>query len=99
MKTILLSFVLATFSFSAIAADGLALTWKNKYGKWFACGPVQCTWTANETESEALEYVINDNRQSLYNTYQKYGRCNVYKVSNLESYDFSVKKVKKLAKC
>ncbi|WP_176287957.1 ankyrin repeat domain-containing protein [Vibrio sp. JPW-9-11-11] len=79
--------------------DGLALTWQNEYGKWFACGPVQCTAASNNSESAALDFVTNDDSHSLYATGQKLGRCKIYKVSNIESYDSSAEEVKRKSKC
>lgn len=79
--------------------DGLALTWQNEHGKWFACGPVQCTAASNNSESAALDYVTNDDSHSLYDTGQKLGRCKIYKVSNIEVYDSPADEVKSKSKC
>lgn len=87
------------FAFNVFAGESLALTWKNKYGKWFACGPVQCTGLAKDSESEALKYVYLDNKHDIYNTHQTYGRCKVYKVTNVDSYESSAEVVQRLSSC
>ena len=98
--TLTIGFILAIVISPYLHAEqGLALTWKNKYGKWFACGPVQCTWSSNETEEKALSYVVNERKHSIQRTYQKYGKCNVYLLDNVESYEFDSEKVKRLSKC
>ena len=40
--------------------ENALFAWKSKHGKWFACGPIQCTWTAADTEDQAMNYVYND---------------------------------------
>lgn len=38
--------------------NAYAVTWQNSGGFWFAVGPVQSLWAGEETEEEALSYVI-----------------------------------------
>jgi hypothetical protein len=96
------SFLVPIFSFfvtDLVRADvGLVLTWQNKAGYWFACGPVQCLQMGEASEEKALDYVLVEGRHSY--TYQdKYGRCNRYSVSGVNATDFSWAKVERLAKC
>jgi len=86
-----------------VKRSGEVLTWKNKAGYWFACGPVQCTSAGNKTEKEALGFVVSDSRHKYYfhsgNAHTGPGICNTYIVKGLESFDNSKEKVTRLAKC
>ena len=78
---------------------GLVLTWKNKSGMWFACGPVQCIQVGEKTESKAMGYVYNERRHSI-GRQRKEGRCNKYEVlEGQEKYDLSASRVLSRAKC
>jgi hypothetical protein len=79
--------------------EGLILTWKNEYGKWFACGPTQCTWGAWDSEEKVLSLVTSDDHKYTQSINDR-GRCSVYIVkSGMRSYDNSPSRVKNLAKC
>lgn len=81
---------------------GLALSWQNEAGYWFACGPVQCTQAGSETEKQALDYVINEKRHEYWYLIQAekpVGVCHEYTIKGMEAYDFSEEKVRRLAKC
>ena len=58
----------------------VVLTWHNKAGKWFACGPVQCIQVAEDTEQQALNYVIGKRRHSIVGSSRYYG-CRQYRVA------------------
>ncbi|WP_287605071.1 hypothetical protein [Thiothrix sp.] len=98
-KTIAAISLLALLPLSVSYADsGLVLTWKNKAGYWFACGPVQCLATGYDSEREAINLVHNDRRHDL-RAIHDYRDCGRYVVSEIESYDFSSEKVERLSKC
>ena len=93
----LLTFLIAfLFALTAQAGEGIALTWKTKNGGWRACGPVQCLQTGYKTENEALSKVVGY-YSATYST--KYGRCNMYKVTGVKSYDVSDAIIKRNAQC
>lgn len=83
---------------SVYAEDGIALTWQNKAGYWFGCGPIQCTQVGYKTEKEILDLVVSDNAKS-YSYKGRYGRCNKYTAYDIPSWARSAEKVKRLAKC
>lgn len=103
LKTFIVSAAFAmTLPLSANASssfDGLALSWQNSKGWWFACGPVQCTSVGVRTEEKALDYVTNDDRHGIQNTYQKHGRCHIYRINGMESWDKSANWVRDKSKC
>ncbi len=96
---IVLAYLVVFFPIQTAQADqGVALTWQNKAGYWFACGPIQCIYAGEKSEEKALNYVLSDySHSSAYKN--KYGRCNQYIVSGVKSYEYSVSKVERLAKC
>lgn len=57
----------------------IALTWHNKAGKWFACGPLQCIQAPEDTEKAALDFVVG-NKHVVGSNY--YYRCNQYTLSS-----------------
>ena len=77
----------------------VALTWQNKVGIWFACGPVQCTQAGDDTEKAALNFVVGN--KSIIGK-NKYHRCNQYTLSSMAkdtAGDFSEKRIRRLSKC
>lgn len=80
------------------ALTGEILTWKNKAGKWWSCGPIQCIWSSYDTEKEVIALVIDGNRMT-YSYNGPVGKCRSYTVTGLESYDASREMVRKQAKC
>lgn len=83
------------------AVSNIALTWQNKAGKWFACGPIQCIWAGSDSEKEALNYVINKGNHSIRGT-SSYYRCNQYTLSSMAKNtagDFSEERTKQRSKC
>jgi len=63
----------------------IALTWQNKAGKWFACGPVQCIWAGEDTEDEALRYVTG--KQDIVGPTYLY-RCKKYKLATMRKHTY-----------
>lgn len=81
-----------------VAKEGAVLTWQTSSGDWKACGPVQCLFTTQKTEEEAIDMVIYKPRHKpLY--HDSYGKCKRYTLSNIESYEFSSEKVHRNSKC
>ncbi|WP_417658188.1 hypothetical protein [Pseudidiomarina sp.] len=93
-----LALVVGFFSGSAIAGNGVVITWQNSSGYWFACGPVQCSSSGSRSEEEAMSYVIHEDKHGV-SFRNKSGRCYLYDASNVESYENSAEKVYRLAKC
>lgn len=102
MKTKILSLAVillsALYSNAALADTGTVLTWETPNGNWKACGPVQCLWSTQETERDAIDMVINDDRHTT-RYIGHYGKCSRYRVSNMRSWDDSTEKVIRDAKC
>ena len=85
------------FAASAHADQGVLLTWQTSSGWWFACGPVQCT-SGERTEDDAISLAIHEDSHEIQ-YYDQYGKCNRYVVSNVWSYENSIEKVQRMAKC
>ena len=67
----------------------LVFTYKAKgfAGGWSACGPVQCLWAGEKSESAAIDYVTHTSHGYLEKI-GTYGRCIVYQGDGkLETYD------------
>lgn len=91
--------LVAVFSATAsMAGSGEILTWQNSAGKWWACGPIQCLWASENSETIAIRRVINDQRMQ-YHYEGPFGRCHRYSVRGVESYDYSTEWVRAHAKC
>ena len=93
--------MVAFVSLAEVRADqearGLVLTWQNKHGFWFACGPVQCIQAGEKTEEKAMDYVLQDHHSITYD--YKFGRCKQYIVDGMKPWDASAEKVKRRAHC
>lgn len=77
----------------------VALTWQNKAGKWFACGPVQCIQAGEETEQQALDFVVG--KKSIVGRNRVY-RCNQYALTSMAkdtAGDQSEAAIRRRAKC
>jgi hypothetical protein len=77
----------------------IALTWQNKAGKWFACGPVQCVWAGEDSEDEALNYVTG--KQDIVGTTYLY-HCKQYKLATMKKHtyaDLSEATIRQRSKC
>ncbi|ELH7496560.1 hypothetical protein LZU85_20465 [Vibrio sp. IRLE0018] len=98
MNKLILILTLSIVSAGALAKDGLVLTWKTSNGNWKACGPVQCTSAQSKTEEEALDLVTHDKHKPTYQ-HTRFGKCWVYSVINVESYENSSSKVKNKSDC
>ena len=40
-------------------SEAVVITWQNRAGRWFCCGPVQCTLTGEKDEEESIGYCEN----------------------------------------
>lgn len=102
MKTKILSLALilssVLYSSASLADEGTVLTWETASGNWKACGPIQCLWSTQETEQDAIDMVINEDRHEI-DYVGHFGKCSRYSVSNMRSYDESTSKVIRRAKC
>ena len=71
---------------------GLAVSWQNKYGRWFSWGPIQKTWTGEKSETKSLGYVFSERKGAL-RYLGRHGKYKVYSVGyRLKSYDIDVRK-------
>ena len=41
-------------------SENVVITWQNRAGYWFCCGPVQCTLAGDKTEEESIDYCENE---------------------------------------
>lgn len=92
MATVLIGLFGFVFSNAASALQyrkdlPMVITYKNDYGNWNGCGPVQCTVSSWDTERRVVDLVTHDD----HGTFQhigSVGRCNVYQSGGeLESYE------------
>lgn len=79
-------------------SNGLVLTWQTSNGNWKACGPVQCTAAQSHTEEESIDFVTGDEHHPTYKQ-ERFGKCYIYSVENVKSYEKSSNEVKSDSDC
>lgn len=80
------------FSSSAAAIEyrkdlPMIITYKNDYGNWNGCGPVQCTVSNWATQQRVVDLITHDSH-GHFRHLGSVGRCQVYQSSGeLDPYD------------
>ena len=105
MKRCMIGMVLVVMAMASIAqaftydsSKVMAVTWSNM-GRWYACGPVQCTSVSERTEDDAFD-LVDGYKKGPWEYIGGVGKCRVYQGSAAPSggdydADWVVQKIKK----